>query len=96
MLEKLRIKITILASLIATAFAYFYNVDLLRTCYTIVIIIVVFYFLGGFIEIFLQNQFNKIEEDKKVEEDNSLDKSENNENIEEDNSNNVNLEESNL
>ena len=62
MLEKLRIKITLIATLIVTAYAYLYNDNFLKTCYIIIITIVLFYFLGGFIEIFLKN---KIEEIKK-------------------------------
>lgn len=69
MLEKFKIKITILASLIVTAYAYIYKIDFLKTCYTIIITILVFYFLGGFIEIFLQKKINEIEENKKIEED---------------------------
>lgn len=68
MLEKLKIKITILASLIVTAYAYLYKIDFLKTCYTIIITIVVFYLIGGFIELFLQKQIEEIEESKKLEE----------------------------
>ena len=63
MLEKLRIKITIIATLIVTLYAYFHNDNFLKTCYTIIITIIVFYFLGGFIEIFLKNQIEKIKEE---------------------------------
>ncbi|WP_250278441.1 hypothetical protein [[Clostridium] colinum] len=64
MLEKLRIKITLIATLVVTIFAYLYNDDFLKTCYAIIITIVVFYFLGGFIEIFLKNQIEKLENNK--------------------------------
>ncbi len=69
-MEKLKIKITILASLIVTAYAYIYKMDFLKTCYAIIATIIIFYFLGGFIEIFLQKQIDKIRETKKIEEEN--------------------------
>lgn len=62
-MEKFKIKLTILASLIVTAYAYFYKMDFLKTCYAIIASILIFYLLGGFIEIFLQNQINKVKED---------------------------------
>ncbi|WP_317367338.1 hypothetical protein [uncultured Tyzzerella sp.] len=70
MLEKLKIKITILASLIVTAYAYLYKIDFLKTCYTIIVTIVVFYLIGGFIELFLQKQIEEIKENKNFEEEN--------------------------
>lgn len=68
MLEKLGIKITLIATLIVTMYAYFNNDNFLKTCYAIIITIVVFYFLGGFIELFLKKQFEKIEEKNKTQE----------------------------
>lgn len=68
MLEKLGIKITIIATLIVTIYGYFNNDNFLKTCYAIIITIVVFYFLGGFIELFLKKQFEKIEEKNKIQE----------------------------
>ena len=90
MLEKLRIKITIIASLIVTLYAYFYNDNFLKTCYTIIITIILFYFLGGFIEIFLKNQIEKIKKEtldsENTDEDNETIDDEI-ENIDEDNEN---------
>ena len=63
MLEKFRVKITLMATLIVTLCSYIYNKDFIRTCYIIIATIVIFYFLGGFIEIFLKN---KIEEAKNI------------------------------
>lgn len=67
MLEKLKIKITIVATLIVTLYAYLYNDNFLKTCYAIIITIIVFYFLGGFIEIFLKNQIEKIKKAREQE-----------------------------
>ncbi len=67
MLEKLGIKITLIATLIVTIYAYFNNDNFLKTCYAIITTIVVFYFLGGFIELFLKKQLEKIEEQKNKE-----------------------------
>nr|WP_317358282.1 hypothetical protein [uncultured Tyzzerella sp.] len=99
MLEKLRIKITILASLIVTAYAYLYKIDFLKTGYTLIVTIVVFYFLGGFIEIFLQNQFKKIEEEKKLAEENILQEANEQEEIyeqENEDIENIDMEENNI
>ena len=67
MLEKLGIKITLIATLIVTIYGYFNNDNFLKTCYAIIITIVVFYFLGGFIELFFKKQLEKIEEEKNKE-----------------------------
>ena len=67
MLEKLGIKITLIATLIVTIYGYFNNDNFLKTCYAIIITIVVFYFLGGFIELFLKKQLERIEEEKNKE-----------------------------
>ena len=71
MLDKLRIKITLFATLIVTLYAYIYNKDFVKTCYIIVITIGIFYFLGGFIEIFLKNKIEEINnKNKETESDN--------------------------
>ncbi len=64
MLEKFRVKITILASLIVAIYAYFSHQSLLRTCYALIITIVVFYFLGGFIEISINKDIEHIEQEQ--------------------------------
>lgn len=74
MLEKLRIKITIVATIIVTAYAYFSHKDFLKTCYTIILTIIIFYILGGFVEIFLQKQIDELYH-KKQDEQNEQDES---------------------
>lgn len=63
MLEKFRVKITILASLIVTAYAYFSHQSFLKTGYAIILTIVIFYILGGFIEIFLKEEIEHTKEE---------------------------------
>ncbi len=70
MLEKLRIKITLIATLIVTAYAYLHNNNFLKTCYIIIITIVIFYLLGGFVEIFLKNKIEELKMEKEDEENN--------------------------
>lgn len=72
MLEKLRIKITIVATIIVTAYAYFSHKDFLKTCYTIILTIIIFYILGGFVEIFLQKQIDELYPKKEDEENNGI------------------------
>lgn len=73
MLEKLRIKITIVATIIVTAYAYFSQKDFLKTCYTIILTIIIFYILGGFVEIFLKKQIDQLYPKKQDEEESVFD-----------------------
>lgn len=60
MFDKFRIKITILASLIITAYCFFTNTDFLRTGYIIIFTIIIFYLLGGIAELELKAYIEKI------------------------------------
>lgn len=88
-MEKFKIKITLLASLIVTAYAFFNNISLQKTSITLIFTIIIFYILGGFIEIFLVKQIDeanaeKDEQDLAYEEDiNSIENVENEEDIQE-------------
>ena len=59
MFDKFRIKITILASLIITVFCFFKDIDFLRTCYSIITTIIIFYFVGSFIEFKIKSYLEK-------------------------------------
>lgn len=60
MLDKLRIKITIMASLIITVYCFFSQENFLKTGYSIIFTIVVFYLFGGFMELELKAYIQKI------------------------------------
>lgn len=60
MFDKFRIKVTILASLIITAYCFFTNTDFLRTGYIIIFTIIIFYLLGGIAELELKAYFEKV------------------------------------
>lgn len=95
MLEKLKIKITLLASLIVTAYALFNNEEFIKTCYTIVFTIVIFYIIGGFIEIWIKRDIERLEELEQLEQE-QLENMELNENIElDENMEDMDLEEAN-
>lgn len=49
-LEKFKVKLTLLATLIVTAYAFFNNVNFLQTCQAGIATIVIFYILGDMVE----------------------------------------------
>lgn len=55
MFEKLHIKITILAALIATAYCIIFSLSFTNSCFTIIVTISVFYIISGFISMNLKN-----------------------------------------
>lgn len=74
MFKKFRIKITILASLIITAYCFFMKINFLRTCYSIIATIVIFYIVGTIVEMKIKKYLekncsnNKLENDENLEE----------------------------
>lgn len=59
MFDKFRIKITIFASLIITLFCYLKDINFLKTCYSIISTIIVFYFIGSLIELKIKEYLEK-------------------------------------
>ena len=70
MFDKFRIKITILASLIITAYCFFTNTSFLKAGYMIIFTIVIFYILGGIAELKLKSYVEKIDSLKKENQEN--------------------------
>lgn len=66
-LEKFKIKITLLASLIVTSYAFFNNVSFMRTCQASIATIIIFYILGDIIEDYVERE-RKLFDEKIAEE----------------------------
>lgn len=73
MFEKFKIKITILASLIVTSFCLFFNQSFFKSGITIIMTIIIFYILGGFVEIFLNSNLQEIDDiERELDEDDEI------------------------
>lgn len=87
MFKKLGVKITLIATFIVTLYAFLTKVNFIKASYAIIFTIIIFYILGGFIEIKLKNYMKENKENALTdEEENITDNDE--ENNDENNKNN--------